>query len=221
MAIGQLHLWITTFGMLIFCGESEMLDFVCTGLREQLSRSQAALEQWKVNDSVQLEAARDDSSRLKQQLEAQTESAKVASAQCKSAQAELKSARQQLAAQHEISRSAQAELESVRQQLTAQREMSQSAQAEVASLSHSYRTQHVTAQGELASAREELAAQIASSRRQQHQMQLNIAELPAQHGQQAEQLRKAQDKAQITTQDNRQLQVHTNPPLNLLHSTSK
>ena len=63
------------------------LFLYCAGLQEQLSRSQAALEQWKVNDSVQLEAARDDISRLKQQLEAQTESAKVASAQCKSAQA--------------------------------------------------------------------------------------------------------------------------------------
>ena len=99
----------------MFCGQPEMLVCVWTGLQEQLSRSQAALEQWKVNDSVQLEAARNDISRFKQQLEAQTESAKVASAQCKSAQAELKSARQQMAAQHETSRSAQAELESMRQ----------------------------------------------------------------------------------------------------------
>ncbi|DBA73252.1 hypothetical protein WJX77_012686 [Trebouxia sp. C0004] len=177
------------------------------GLQEQLSRSQAALEQWKVNDSVQLDAARDDISRLKQQLEAQTESAKVASAPCKSAQAELKSARQHLAAQHETSRSFQAELKSVRQQLTAQREASQSAQAEVASMSQSYRTQHETAQGELASVSEELAAQIARSREQQHQMQLKIAELEAQHEQQAEQLRRAHDESEIATQDNRQLQA--------------
>ncbi|DBA88434.1 TPA: hypothetical protein ACH3X2_004924 [Trebouxia sp. C0005] len=177
------------------------------GLQEQLSRSQAALEQWKVNDSVQLEAARDDISRLKQQLEAQTESAKVASAQCKSAQAELKSARQHLAAQHEKSCSAQAELESVRQQLTAQCETSQSAQAEVASMSQSYRTQHETAQSELASVREELAAQIASSNEQQHQTQLKMAELEAQHGKQAEQLRRTQEEAQIMARDSRQLQT--------------
>ena len=179
----------------------------CAGLQEQLSRSRAALEQWKVNDSVQLEAARDDISRLKEQLEAQTESAKVASALCRSAQAELKSARQQLAAEHETICSAQAELESMRQ-LTAQRETSQSAQAEVASMSQSYRTQHETAQGELASVREDLAAQITSNREQQHQMQLTIAELEAQHGQQAEQLRKTQEEAQIVTQEKRQLQVH-------------
>lgn len=221
MPLGGLHLRITVFGFIMFCGQPEMLVCVWTDLQEQLYRSQAALEQWKLNDSVQLEAARNDISRLKQQLEAHTESAKVASAQCKSAQAELKSARQQMAAQYETSRSAQAELESMRQQLTAQRETSQSAQAEVASMSQSCTTQHETAQGELASAREELAAQMASSREQQHQMQLKIAELEAQHGQQAEQLRRIQEEAQIITQDNRQLQVGINPPLSLLHSTCK
>jgi len=75
-------------------------------------------------------------------------------------------------------------------------------------MSQSYRTQHETAQGELASVREDLAAQITSNREQQHQMQLTIAELEAQHGQQAEQLRKTQEEAQIVTQEKRQLQVH-------------
>lgn len=88
-------------------------------------------------------------------------------------------------------------------------------------MSQSYTTQHETAQGELASAREELAAQMASSREQQHEMQLKIAELEARHGQQAEQLRRTQEEAQIITQDNRQLQVRMNPPVSLLHSTCK
>ena len=93
----------------------EIIKVLVSGLEEQLLRMQAALDQWKTNDSVQLEAARKDMEKLKQQLEAQTESAKVASNQCKSTQTELKAVRQQLATQAAATQAGQAEIDSLRQ----------------------------------------------------------------------------------------------------------
>lgn len=92
-----------------------------------MSRQQQALEEWKVNDSIQVESARADIAKLKDQLKAQTESARVASAQCKSAQTELKATKQQLAAQAKSAQleAAQAELtrlESAQRELAALRE---------------------------------------------------------------------------------------------------
>lgn len=105
-------------------------DWVCVciaELEERLSRQQQALDEWKANDSVQLESARADIAKLKEQLKAQTESARVASAQCKSAQSELKTAKRQLAAQPNSAQLAAAQLESaqLREQLKTQAESTQ------------------------------------------------------------------------------------------------
>lgn len=134
--------------------------FASAGLQEQLARVQQALDQWKVNDSVQLESARTDLTRLRQQLEAQTESAKVASAQCKSAQLELKAVKRQLTAQTATAESAQSE----------------AAQADAAQLE--------TTQLELEAARQEVAALSAAAaqqgesfRKQQEQLHGRVSEL--------------------------------------------
>lgn len=172
-------------------------------LQEQLSRAQAALEQWKANDSVQLEAARHDISKLKEQLEAQTESAKVASAQCKSAQKELKAARQLIATQQEASQSSQGELEEARQSLVTQHESTQSELSHVRQqLARQIETSKVQQQqlqlriAELESHNEQVQVQIGSSHGQQEQMQLKIIEMETHIGQQAEQLSKAEEEAQ-------------------------
>ena len=92
---------------------------VCAAeLEQRLSRQQQALEEWKANDSIQVESARADIAKLK----AQTESARVASAQCKSAQTELKATKQQLAAQAKSAQLEAAQAESIRLE-SAQREL--------------------------------------------------------------------------------------------------
>lgn len=169
---------------------------------------------------MQLQAARKDISKVKGQLEAQTESAKVASAQCKSAQAELKAVRQQLAAQLETHRSAQSEIESMRHQTATQHEACQSSQAELNSVSQSFRIQQEAAEGELASMRAELTAQVELNREQQQQLQLKVTELETQNCQQAEQLSRAQGAAERAVQDQGQLKVGDRDDLSL-HAHSR
>ena len=137
--------------------QSSLSDWGCVciaELEERLSRQQRALDEWKANDSVQLESARADIAKHKEQLKAQTESARVASAQCKSAQSELKTAKQQLVAQPN---SAQLE----------------AAQLEAAQLREHLRTQAESTRHELNAVR--LAAAQQDDSRQRHVTELQIA----------------------------------------------
>ncbi|KAL3134945.1 hypothetical protein ABBQ32_007905 [Trebouxia sp. C0010 RCD-2024] len=179
------------------------------GLQEQLARTQVALEQWKSNDSVQLESARHDVIRLRGQLEAQVESAKVASAQCKSAQSELKTLRQQIESRNQSSLSGQSELawkgllesakqesatqlESVSRELKAQTELTRNTQAELSSVRHQL---HCT-KSELASVCEQHRSQTESSKTQQEQMQQRGHEQKSQAVWQAEQLKGSETELQ-------------------------
>ncbi|KAL3146789.1 hypothetical protein ABBQ38_014771 [Trebouxia sp. C0009 RCD-2024] len=178
------------------------------GLQEKLARTQAALEQWKSNDSVQLESARHDIIQLRDQLEAQVESAKVASAQCKSAQTELKTLRQQVESRNQSSLSGQSELESAKQESTAQlesvsrelkaqTELTRNTQAELSSVRHELQC----TKSELARVCEQHRAQTESSKTQQEQMQQEVHELKSQVEQQTEQLTGAENELQVARRE--------------------
>lgn len=193
---------------------------MCVGLQEQLARTQVALEQWKSNDSVQLESARHDVIRLRGQLEAQVESAKVASAQCKSAQSELKTLRQQIESRNQSSLSGQSELawkgllesakqesatqlESVSRELKAQTELTRNTQAELSSVRHQL---HCT-KSELASVCEQHRSQTESSKTQQEQMQQRGHEQKSQAVWQAEQLKGSETELQEARRECQHLKV--------------
>ena len=186
----------------------EIIKVLVSGLEEQLSRMQAALDQWKTNDSVQLEAARKDVEKLKQQLEAQIESAKVASSQCKSTQTELKAVRQQLATQAVATQAGRAEIDSLRQELATQTEVSSSAQTELDSVRDSLRAQLSTTQAELANLQQQLSLRDESGASERKGFEIQTAELENSNRQQAEQLQKAEDEVQAMAFECRHLKVY-------------
>ena len=186
----------------------------CSGLQEQLARTQAALEQWKSNDSVQLESARLDLIRLRDQLEAQTESAKVASTQCKSAQTELETLRQQLANSSQSSLSQQsdfesaklklaAQLESVSRELETQTKLSHDSEAELSSV----RRELECTKSNLVSVGEALRLEKQSNKTQEEHVQQQKSELSSQVKKHAEQLRGAEDEMLKGRRESEQLKV--------------
>ena len=184
------------------------------GLLEQLSRTQDALEQRETNDSVQLEAARHDLIRLKDKLDAQTESAKFASTQCKAAQSDLKTLRQQLATQSQANQLGQAEPESVRQTLAAQLEDSElqfrtQTQLRQQSLSDldALKAEFLSAKAELTSLSETHRAHSESSQASQETWRQETAELKLHIKDQAELLRLAEEAALKTLREYEQLKV--------------
>ena len=190
-----------------YCMSYDNIKLPVSGLEEQLSRMQAVLDQWKTNDSVQLETARKDLDRLKQQLEAQSESAKVASSQCKSAQTELKAVKQQLATQTAATQAGQAEIDSLKQDLATQAEISSSAQTELDSDRDSLRAQLSTSQAELANLQQQLSLRDESGASERKDFDIQTAELESSNRQQAQQLQRAEDEVQAMAFECRHLNV--------------
>ena len=163
---------------------------------------------------MQLESARHDLIRLRDQLEAQTESCKVASAQCKSAQTELKTLKQQLMTRSQSSLSEQssfesakieltAQLESVTCELNTQTELSRDSQAALSSVMHELECTKI----ELVSVGEALRLEKESSKAQVEQVQQQKSKLKTQVTQHTEQLRGAEDELLKARRDSEQLKV--------------
>ena len=163
---------------------------------------------------MQLESARHDLIRLRDQLEAQTESSKVASAQCKSAQTELEALRQQLANRSQSSLSQQSDFESAELKLTAQLEsvsceletqtkLSHDSQAELSSVRRELECTKI----DLVSVGEALRLEKQSNKTQEEHVQQQKSELSSQVTEHAEQLRGAEDEILKGRRESEQLKV--------------
>ena len=163
---------------------------------------------------MQLESARHDLVRVRDQLEAQTLSSKVASAQCKSAQTELETLKRQLANHSLSSLSEQsnfesakcqlnAQLDSVSHELKTQAKLSHDSQAELSSV----RCELECTKIELVSVGEALRLEKESSKAQEEQMQQQKSELRTQVKEHAEQLRRAEGEYLKASRESEQIKV--------------
>ena len=163
---------------------------------------------------MQLESARHDLLQRKDQLEAQTESAKVASTQCKSAQTELKTLRQQLVSHSHSSLSGQSDLESAKLELAAQLEAVSRELEHQTELAHNSQAELSAVKRELEGTRNELGSvgkqhrlHTEASQAQMEQVQRKMSDLKTQVEEQDEQLKGAEAEAVEANRDREQLKV--------------